>query len=1102
MSKPTAAQTLTMALLACTALTLGPASAAQILVEAEGFDNLGGWVIDQQFMGRMGSPVLLAHGLGTPVADAVTTVTFPSAGTYRVWIRTRDWVATWNAPGAPGRFQVLIDGKPLATTFGTEGADWHWQDGGAVKIESRTARLALRDLTGFNGRCDAILFASDPAFRPPNEGRELADLRQRLLGLDKEAADGGSYDLVVVGGGVAGTCAAVSAARLGISVALIQDRPVLGGNSSSEVRVWINGGFQLEPYPAIGEIVAEFYTRPQSSPGPAEQFGDDKKQAVAEGEPNLSLFMEEHVNEVRMESGRIAAVVSQNIVTGRRTRYTGHLFVDCTGDATVGVLAGADWVMKPKERMGASNMWLVEETDGPVAFGRIEWGLNLDGKPFPRELNRLGVWFWETGFDLDPMADAEAIRDHNLRAMFSVWDTMKNAEGRYPNHRLSWAAFIAGKRESRRLLGDVILTGEDVLTKRLFPDACVATTWPIDLHVPDPRYVEAAPDNPFISVAQYDRFEPPYLVPYRILYSRNVPNLFMAGRNVSVTQEALGSVRVMATGGLMGEVVGRAAYLCVKHDTMPRGVYEKHLDEFKELLHHRTRRPVVAPSGQPQIDKAILDRAAQSGEIAGYALSKVQRWLHEKALPLIDAETGLYIADGHWNYRDTAADCYPFLCWAAFVVDKDALDGPVRSVLHAEQRLCNHLDRIPVPYDWQKRQKIEVDYDELIFQASEYVKDGLIAIVEVTGKDEWFDRMLAIEEDIWKHARYDTPHGKIPSKNVEVNGEQLQALARLYTMTGREEFLTWAERLADYYFDQPDFVPERLRDHGCEIIGGLGLLYAVEVQQNRPKAKVYQAKLKHVFDTILAKGCNEDGMMYNHLTRRDGGNGRLSDGWGYNYVGYLCYDMAVGRPVYRTQVERTLRNLAKPAYDNYNWEGNYSIDGFADSIEGAIYLLNRVPVEEGFAWVDREMARSVTRSNDPLQTAELWGTMKLEANGVRTVLMHALMHTQGVIARPWQKGLQLGAVRVGDDLVIVVKSDQDWSGTLCFDIPRHREYMGFAQDWPRMNTLPEWFTVEPAQKYSVEGLDAEITTTGRSLHEGLPVTLAPGQEKHLLIRPL
>jgi hypothetical protein len=191
----------------------------------------------------------------------------------------------------------------------------------------------------------------------------------------------------------------------------------------------------------------------------------------------------------------------------------------------------------------------------------------------------------------------------------------------------------------------------------------------------------------------------------------------------------------------------------------------------------------------------------------------------------------------------------------------------------------------------------------------------------------------------------------------------------------------------------------------------------------------------------------------------------------------------------------------KPTYDNYNWEGNYSIDGFADSIEGAIYLLSRVPVQEGFQWVDREMARSVTRSNEPLETAKLWGTMKLESNGVRTVLMHSLMHTQGVIARPWQKGLQVGAVRTGDGLVIAMKSDKDWSGRLCFDIPRHKVYMGFAQDWPRMNTLPEWFTVESAKEYTIRDLDSgsKATRTGKQLHEGMGIMLPAGTEKRLIV---
>ena len=132
----------------------GLASAGHLLVEAEGFDDLGGWMLDQQSMDQMGSPYLLAHGFGVPVEDAETTVIFPATGTYRVWVRTRNWVATWKAPGAPGKFQVLVEGKPLQTTLGTKRARWHWQDGGTVEIKKTRTKLALHDLTGFEGRCD------------------------------------------------------------------------------------------------------------------------------------------------------------------------------------------------------------------------------------------------------------------------------------------------------------------------------------------------------------------------------------------------------------------------------------------------------------------------------------------------------------------------------------------------------------------------------------------------------------------------------------------------------------------------------------------------------------------------------------------------------------------------------------------------------------------------------------------------------------------------------------------------------------------------------------------------------------------------------------
>ena len=477
-------------------------------------------------------------------------------------------------------------------------------------------------------------------------------------------------------------------------------------------------------------------------------------------------------------------------------------------------------------------------------------------------------------------------------------------------------------------------------------------------------------------------------------------------------------------------------------------------------------------------------QAEKSAKIASYSLSKVQRWLHEVALKKIEPDTGLYHPDGHFNYQDAWADCYPFFTWAAWATDLEALDGPVRGALHAEIKHC------PKGFFAEEANT---------FGGSEYVKDGLIAIVEVTGKGEWFDRMKAVEDEIWSNPRIDTPYGKIPSTNIEINGEQIQVLARLYTMTGEKKYLEYAERLADYYLKPGDFVPKRLRDHGCEIIGGLGLLLGVESEHDPEKAKEYLPLMKGMLDRVLEKGINEDGIMYDTW----GKAGRLSDGWGYNYVAYLCYDMVAGKPVYREHMERTLRTLAKPKYKDYPWEGK-SIDGFADSIEGAIYMLNRLPVPEGFAWVDREVAANVAYSDQPLETAELWGTMKLQANGVRTTIMHALMHTRGLLLRPWRQDLSLGAAETKAGLAVVMKAEKDYSGRLVFDTPRHRTYMNFKHDWPRMNTMPEWFVVEAGKEYTVEDVESgtKKTYTGKQLSEGLPVELKGSVEKRLFIKEL
>ena len=576
-------------------------NACTLLVEAEGFQDHGGWVVDQQFMDEMGSPFLLAHGLGTPVADAVATVRLPAPGEYAVWVRTRDWVAPWKTPetvqekraeGTPGQFQLLIDGKPLPVVFGTVGADWNWQPGGKVRIEKDQAVLALHDLTGFEGRCDAIVFSQDPGLVPPNSLPEMTAFRRRLLGLPEKPRDAGSCDLVVVGGGIAGTCAAVAAARNGLAVVLIQDRPVLGGNNSSEVRVWLNGAINREPYPRIGDIVKLLEQQERHHYGDlntAKIYEDDKKLAVARAEKNIQLFLNHRGNGVETAAGRITAVIAQNSLTGERLRFACRWVADCTGDGAIGALAGADFEITPVRHMGSSNLWNVKDTGQPVAFPRCPWALDLSQKRFPGrgekiKLEDLGGWFWESGFDRDPIKDREYIRDWNFRAMYGAWDAIKNTDKKCPNHALNWAAYIAGPRESRRLLGPVILSKDDLVNKRAFDDGCMATGWDMDLHLPHPSYVKGFELDGFISKDYHTKFPVPYLLPYRILYSRNVPNLFMAGRDVSVTHEALGSVRVMRTGGLMGEIVGLAATLCKKHNADPAGIYQNHLPEFKELL--------------------------------------------------------------------------------------------------------------------------------------------------------------------------------------------------------------------------------------------------------------------------------------------------------------------------------------------------------------------------------------------------------------------------------------------------------------------------------------------------------------------------------------
>ena len=570
-----------------------------VYVAASTFEEKGGWTADPQFMEQMGSSYLLAHGLGQPVNDARTRFTVPQDGTYHLYVRTRNWTACWSDKPTPGVFRIRIDDREIATPFGDGACAWHWQAGGSIYLTEGTHRLTLHDTTGFDARCDAILLTSVDR-RPDDSLETLFALRNRLMRLPAEPEDKGTFGLVVAGGGVAGMCAAIAAARGGVKVALVQDRKVLGGNNSSEVRVGLGGRLNIGEYPSLGYLLNEFGPATKGNARPAEVYEDDKKLKAVLAEENITLFLGYKVTRVEKRDARaVAAIVATHVDDYTTIRIEGRLFADCTGDGALGVLAGAEWHMgrDPKSRygepsapetadgitLGASVQWYCLEADRPMPFPDIDWGLPI-GEETVQKVRR-GQWYWEVGMAEDQMAEAERIRDYGMYVAYSNWAYIKNHASfrdEYANSYLGWMAHVAGKRESRRLVGDFVLREQDLTDFIIHPDGCVSTSWYIDNHEPDPENSKHFRE-PFLSRGCLRPLDF-YPIPYRCFYSKDLDNLFMAGRNISVSHIALGTTRVMRTTAMMGEVVGLAARVCLREGLLPRDIYEKAFDELRELM--------------------------------------------------------------------------------------------------------------------------------------------------------------------------------------------------------------------------------------------------------------------------------------------------------------------------------------------------------------------------------------------------------------------------------------------------------------------------------------------------------------------------------------
>ena len=412
--------------------------------------------------------------------------------------------------------------------------------------------------------------------------------------MNKELHD---VDFCVVGGGLAGLFAAISAARHGATVALMHDRPVLGGNASSEIRMWICGSGQgFHETGLVEDILLDncIYNPDRLFP-----IWDALLYGAVRYEPGILLFLNCSCNQAEMDGGRIASVTGWQTTTQKWITVRAKLFADCSGDSVLAPLVGADFRVGREARaefgeslereaadgrtMGMSCLIQAREMTTPQPYTPPPWAhvyaSDADLKPNIGKFDPGNNYWWlELGGMQDSIADTEEVRDELLRVAYGLWDHYKNrGDHGAENWALDWVGFLPGKRESRRYIGDCILTQGDIESRRAFPDVVAYGGWPLDDH--DPHGFEGStPSN--ISI----RVKAPYPIPYRSLYSRNVSNLLFAGRNISVTHAALSSTRVMCTCGLVGQAAGTAAAIAVRYGTTPRGVYESHLAELQQAL--------------------------------------------------------------------------------------------------------------------------------------------------------------------------------------------------------------------------------------------------------------------------------------------------------------------------------------------------------------------------------------------------------------------------------------------------------------------------------------------------------------------------------------
>jgi hypothetical protein len=520
--------------------------------------------------------------------------------------------------------------------------------------------------------------------------------------------------------------------------------------------------------------------------------------------------------------------------------------------------------------------------------------------------------------------------------------------------------------------------------------------------------------------------------------------------------------------------------------------------------------------------------AREAGLLAAEAQVRASRVL-DRWERRIDLETGLLpkgllAEDNIWDYANVGADLYPHLVIAAALLQPERYPSLLQ-VLAAE-RAVPQAHSLPASVNLTLNRAEDEDLDDRIYGGVEYAKDGLLAMAERLGPEPWMERLRELAGTVSQVAPVKTRFGPIPADTAEVNGQFLQVLARLYWATGDPAYYAAAERIARAYLElalpKSDWIPLRswnferessstrqaqLRDHGNEIVAGLVEFHLIETARWAPNAAEHRHQVRAMLDRLLDLGRTSDGLWKSEIDQETGRSGSypLSDNWGYLYSAYLTQALIEetwpgGDPQtaqrYRAAARQGLEAVSR--LDLYPWQGTEQ-DGYADTIESALYLLDHLASPAAAAWVDRQASTLFGMQQENGQVEDHY----LDGNFVRTALLYAAWQSQGVRLDHWEAGAMVGAVPNGSCLTVALGAGSAWSGRLIFDAPRHRLNLRLPLDYPRLNAWPEWFAVESGRLYQVVDSADELSGAhvGAALSDGLSLRLSAGAERQLNVCP-